>query len=97
MQIPIDPRGLVLFPGLLEEIEFPQGFALRLDWDRFVATGGVDRNMAQPILHNRDVDVDLFDRLAAESRLRLCRALYFSGREAGSGSVQQEDAKLFGE
>ena len=56
MAIPIHCFGLRLLPGLLKKLELPQGFAFRLDWDRFVAAGGVDRNMTQPLLHNRDVD-----------------------------------------
>ena len=54
--IPIHCCSLSLLPGLVKKVELPQGFALRLDWDRFVTAGGVDRNMAQPLLHNRDVD-----------------------------------------
>ena len=56
MQIPIHPSGLVLLPGLLEEIKLPQGFPLRLHWDHSVSTGGVDRDMAQPLLHDRHID-----------------------------------------
>ena len=54
--IPIHRFALGILPRLFKEVELPQGFALGLDWDRFVAAGGVDRNMAQPLLHNRDVD-----------------------------------------
>ena len=56
MQIPIHACELVLLPGLLEEIKLPQGFPLRLHWDHSVSTGGVDRDMAQPLLHDRHID-----------------------------------------
>ena len=56
IEIPIHCFGLSLLPRLVKEIELPQGFALGLDRDRSIATGGVDRNMAQPLLHHRDVD-----------------------------------------
>jgi hypothetical protein len=56
MQIPIHPFGLGLLPGLLEEIKLPQGFPLRLHWDCSVSTGGIDRDMAQPLLHDRHID-----------------------------------------
>jgi len=56
MQIPIHAFWQGLLPGLLEEIELPQRFPLRLDRNPLVRTRSVDRDMPQPFLNHRDVD-----------------------------------------
>ena len=89
MQIPIHPCGLGLLPGLLEEIELPQRFLLGLHGDSFVIAGGVNRDMAQPVLNHGQTDTggkQVAGRGAAPPMNRMYFFLFDGRRFAGCRS-----------
>jgi hypothetical protein len=77
---------LGLLPGLLEEIELPQRFLLGLHGDSFVIAGGVNRDMAQPVLNHGQADAggkEMAGRGAPPPMNRMCFFLFDSRRFAG--------------